>query len=707
MADGCQTEPTPGSEAVNRKCRRGKSRGGEGFSQTGEKYENRRQGKPKRKSVTVVAVALAGRRASLSALCIGVLAFLVIAPGAQAKNLGQWTQADVDDSIKRGVAYIDLHQNLNGSFGSPLVVPVAETGMALVAYSVLAHGDFNNLAQYNAAYPAHVKKAIDYLVINQNALGWWTEPGGCCQTYDTGIALGGLGWLRNVSGVNPLLPAAIDKGRNFLVGEFKGPNLPLPQTCSSADSSPTAYFCGGWNYDNSIDLRSDESNTGFAMFGLQFSGGVPQGPAPGGISVDDINWQRHIQELLGPPGIGNPFATRNDGGGGYQPLGLFGDHASNANDTGTMLFSFAYDNLPGGISAPQVAAGLLFAQDILDVYELERNLTVPIYNMIYHTGQNRSVCQIGGVGCEWFFSGGEGGFHYSMFSLSKGIGAYNSTVSLTDPTNWYAKVVDLLLSQQAADGHWPADGRDDVDDLLATEFSVPGPGCLGCTGYIEICKASDPNHPVTGSFTFTATAPDFNSGPIVVPVGQCSGSIKASSGGVTVTETPKLGVAVSNVTAIAYDELGFLHNELSSWTQPDLHAIVNVMAGDQDEETLTTFTNYAAPPGLLKLCKVAGDQFTLGQIFTFTVTSGTQRNVYMIQAGPPGQGGYCVLAGNFPVNTQVTIAETPKFPFRPSRITVNEGQLMACQPPSIYCTVASVIPGITEVTFTNVLRFGN
>lgn len=639
-------------------------------------------------------------RASLSALCIGVLAFLVIAPGAQAKNLGQWTQADVDDSIKRGVAYIDLHQNLNGSFGNPLVVPVAETGMALVAYSVLAHGDFNNLAHYNALYPAHVMHAIDYLVNNQNVAGWWTEPGGCCQTYDTGIALGGLGWLRNVSGVNPGLPAAIDKGRNFLVGEFKGPNLLPPQTCSSVDTSPTAYFCGGWNYDNSIDLRSDESNTGFAMFGLQFSGGVPQGPAPGGISVDNINWQRHIQELLGPPGIGNPFATRNDGGGGYMPLDLFGVTASNANDTGTMLFSFAYDNL--GISAPQVAAGLTFADDILNVYELERNLTTgPIYNMVYHTGQNEdSYCQIGGVGCDWFFSGGEGGFHYSMFSLSKGIGAYNSTVSLTDPTNWYAKVVDLLLSQQAADGHWPTDGRDDVDDLLATEFSVPGPGCLGCTGYIEICKASDPNHPVTGSFTFTATAPDFNSGPIVVPVGQCSGSIKASSGGVTVTETPVLGVAVSNVTAFAYDELGFLHNELSSWTQPDLHAIVNVMAGDEDEETLTTFTNYAAPPGLLKLCKVAGDQSTLGQLFQFTVTSGGQRHVYYITAGPRQQGGNCVLAGNFPVNTQVTITEAFNFPYFPVSITVNEGQLQSCSPVG-YCAIATIIPGITEVTYTN------
>ena len=63
------------------------------------------------------------------------------------------------------------------------------------------------------------------------------------------------------------------------------------------------------------------------------------------------------------------------------------------------------------------------------------------------------------------------------------------------------------------------------------------------------------------------------------------------SGAVTVTETPVLGVAVSSVTAIAYDELGFQHDELNSWTLPELHALVNVMAGDEDEETLTTFTN--------------------------------------------------------------------------------------------------------------------
>ena len=253
-------------------------------------------------------------------------------------------------------------------------------------------------------------------------------------------------------------------------------------------------------------------------------------------------------------------------------------------------------------------------------------------------------CLIGSTGCDWFFSDGEGGFHYSMFSLAKGLGEYIPP-SLTDPNNWYAKVVDLLLSQQHADGSWPVDGRDDLDDLLATEFSILPLNPIGTPGYIEICKASDPNHPVTGSFTFTATTPIFNSGPISVPVGQCSGAIKLTSGAVTVTETPVLGVAVSKVTAIAYDELGFQHNELNSWIQPDLYAIVNVMAGDVDEETLTTFTNYAAGPGQLKLCKIAGDQFTLGQVFTFTVQVGQPEEYLHDHRGASRPGRQLRLGG--------------------------------------------------------------
>ena len=73
----------------------------------------------------------------------------------------------------------------------------------------------------------------------------------------------------------------------------------------------------------------------------------------------------------------------------------------------------------------------------------------------------------------------------------------------------------------------------------------------------------------------------------------------------------------------------------------------------------------------------------------------------MITAGPPDQGGNCVLAGNFPVNTQVTITEAYNPPFFPESITVNEGQLQSCHP-QYYCAIATIIPGITEVTYTNI-----
>jgi hypothetical protein len=67
-------------------------------------------------------------------------------------------------------------------------------------------------------------------------------------------------------------------------------------------------------------------------------------------------------------------------------------------------------------------------------------------------------------------------------------------------------------------------------------------------GYIEVCKRSNPAHPVTGIYDFTATAPYFSSGTLEVPVGECTGAVQVPSGTVTVTETPVIGVAVSKVT---------------------------------------------------------------------------------------------------------------------------------------------------------------
>jgi hypothetical protein len=237
-----------------------------------------------------------------------------------------------------------------------------------------------------------------------------------------------------------------------------------------------------------------------------------------------------------------------------------------------------------------------------------------------------------------------------------------------------------------------------LDDLAPVVYLGSRP-----TGYVEICKASNLQYPPPpGLYDFTATAPFFSSGTIEVPLGECSGAIQVPSGAVTVTETPVLGVAVSNVTAYAYDPLGHYVDELESWIEPDLYATVGVMTGDVEQETLATFTNYAASPGQLKLCKIAGSGTPVGTPFTFTTSvAGVVVGRYTIEAGPADQGGFCELAGTFPVNTPVTIAEMPHPPYIPTSITVSQGQLGQCQPPSIYCAVASIDPGITEVDFTN------
>ncbi len=86
-------------------------------------------------------------------------------------------------------------------------------------------------------------------------------------------------------------------------------------------------------------------------------------------------------------------------------------------------------------------------------------------------------------------------------------------------------------------------------------------------GYIELCKQTDPDFPVTGTFNFTLTAPFFSGGPYAVPVGSCSPPIEVPSGVVTINEAPQIGVGVENVTAYSDGPFGQI-NELDSWTFP-------------------------------------------------------------------------------------------------------------------------------------------
>jgi hypothetical protein len=218
----------------------------------------------------------------------------------------------------------------------------------------------------------------------------------------------------------------------------------------------------------------------------------------------------------------------------------------------------------------------------------------------------------------------------------------------------------------------------------------------GNNGYLEICKQTDPVRRVSGIFDFVATAPFFNSGVIEVPVGECSGAIAAPAGTVTLTEAPAIGGAVSNISAYGYNQNGYKVNRLLSSNIPNQTANVTVVQGGINLETVATFTNYAPPPGTLKVCKIAGPGVTVGTPFTFNITG---LRPIQIEAGPADQGGFCSVVGSFPYNTQETVAEVVPPGISVSNITVTPANRGSDQTPN--SVVATIGTGITEVDFTD------
>ncbi|HLO32334.1 MAG TPA: hypothetical protein VK249_24505 [Anaerolineales bacterium] len=99
--------------------------------------------------------------------------------------------------------------------------------------------------------------------------------------------------------------------------------------------------------------------------------------------------------------------------------------------------------------------------------------------------------------------------------------------------------------------------------------------------------------------------------------------------------------------------------------------------------------------GLIKICKVAGQGVEVGQAFTIKV----EGNSYSVPAGPK-DGGYCVLAGQYPVGTHVTVQEVMLSGYYLSRIDVKPERTI-----SKNLAEGSVIvkagSGVTEVLFTN------
>ena len=110
---------------------------------------------------------------------------------------------------------------------------------------------------------------------------------------------------------------------------------------------------------------------------------------------------------------------------------------------------------------------------------------------------------------------------------------------------------------------------------------------------------------------------------------------------------------------------------------------------------MLTPTLGSAELGQLKVCKAAGVGVTVGKLFTINVNN----IAYSVPAGPT-DGGYCVLAGQFPVNTQVTVQESIPNGYYVSRIEVKPDRSTS-KDLSLGKAIVEIGSGVTEVIITN------
>jgi hypothetical protein len=104
-----------------------------------------------------------------------------------------------------------------------------------------------------------------------------------------------------------------------------------------------------------------------------------------------------------------------------------------------------------------------------------------------------------------------------------------------------------------------------------------------------------------------------------------------------------------------------------------------------------TATPTPSDRGQLKVCKVAGPGVAAYKEFTFKVNGVN----YTVPAG------YCVLAGQYPLNTQVTVQETIPTGYYVSSIIVRPSNRTVSQDKAIGKVIVKIDTGVTEVVFTN------
>jgi len=214
---------------------------------------------------------------------------------------------------------------------------------------------------------------------------------------------------------------------------------------------------------------------------------------------------------------------------------------------------------------------------------------------------------------------------------------------------------------------------------------------------LKICKVAGDEALIGQSYTFTANGTATFTVTAGAGAGHCvlAGRYRAGTS-ITVVETPSAGQAVAtDGISILPSSRTFVRGGSDFLGQS---ATVTLGSG----ETVLTYTNVLASPGLLKICKAGAGT----GLATFTVAGprGTAPGITQGTDTVMVPVGGCALApSSYPYAGIQTITETPMAGFSVSSITVADADRLAGTPNLPGGSVRAFIgSGVTVATFTNV-----
>jgi hypothetical protein len=115
-------------------------------------------------------------------------------------------------------------------------------------------------------------------------------------------------------------------------------------------------------------------------------------------------------------------------------------------------------------------------------------------------------------------------------------------------------------------------------------------------------------------------------------------------------------------------------------------------------ETIVTYTNEPAPPGTLKICKIAGLGVAPLSMWSFTVAGVT--GTINVPAGLCAE-----VPTTFPFNSTQTITETPTPGYAVTAIAALPANRLASANPAGGTGSVTIGSGVTQILFTNALNF--